>query len=105
MGFRVEETLYEWRDDTSYTQSDKERIPRSWVIHFPGFRLVVWKSRHEELGYQYSMYGKLSVQDRGLDAKEGPEARREALSIVKRTISELYDGVFRKGPTIKDPDA
>ncbi len=93
---------YVWEDRTSYSQSDKERVPTTWEIHFPGFRMSVWKSRYEGVGYQYSLYGKLLIEGSSLEATTGREARRESLAAAKRHISELYEGVFRKSLNIKD---
>ena len=34
-----------WKDITSFSETDKERMPRTWELSFGGFRLIVTRHR------------------------------------------------------------
>ena len=67
-----------WKDTTSYSRSDKERVPRTWEADLPGVRLIVTK--HRDYGDEwttscYPLYNEVC----GLQTTDVEEAKKKAL--------------------------
>lgn len=77
-----------WKDETSYSQGDKERIPRTWTARAGGLILTI--SRHVHLppdawvGYCRQLG--IEQQLRGTTKRE---AQKELIFIVEQRLREL----------------
>lgn len=83
---------YVWSDTTSYTRSKPrdEQPATCWTIYFESFRLTVWKSRHEELGFCCVAHGLIEFGDHQLKSKSGEGARIEAMDFVQSRIDKAH---------------
>lgn len=77
----------EWKDTTSYSQSDKERIPRSWTIKSKNITVTVHRHRHYDkdvwLLSCYPIYDCDKLKNKDLKL-----AQNEALELVKDYIEK-----------------
>lgn len=91
MNWRTPEK-YVWEDTTSYTRSKPraEQPATCWTIHFESFRLSVWKSRYEDVGFCCSAHGLIEFSDHQLKSKSGEGARIEAIDFIQSRINAAY---------------
>lgn len=77
-----------WRDETSFSQSGRQRVPHTWVLAWGRLRIVVtkhvgfgdeWTLRAPELGYPENV---------GLKTEDVEEAKRKALEICLKGAQE-----------------
>lgn len=77
-----------WRDETSFSQDDRTRVPRTWVLAWGELRIAVtkyvgygdeWTLRAPELGYPENV---------GLKTEDVEEAKRKALEICLKEAQE-----------------
>jgi hypothetical protein len=81
----------EWKDDTSYSRSDAERVPRSWVIEAGGFKLSVHRHiYHAPDAWLLTCHPWFECH--ALPSKAAPMAKQQALELVrKRLAAALVD--------------
>lgn len=77
-----------WRDVTSYSQSDKDRTPRTWEVRFGGLRITV--TRH--IDYKKDQWllccNNLNLK-RPLASKDVKEAACQAKAMVQAHLEQL----------------
>lgn len=79
-----------WEDTTSYTQSDKERIPRIWQLRIGKMRLVVHRHLHHDPDqWLMTVHGDINIDNRPLLQKDLDKAKREALAALHNTLDRL----------------
>jgi hypothetical protein len=74
-----------WKDETSYTQGDKERIPRSWVRWDGLLRVTV----HRHIHYppdQWLLSCAPWFDKRELESKDADAAKDEAVTLVLQVL-------------------
>lgn len=84
-----------WKDTTSYTKEEEERIPRTWELRTTGCRIIVTRSRHHEDKWVLFVYGAMRLEDTVLRAEKVEKAQREALEIVSTIAKNIVDGLPR----------
>lgn len=78
-----------WKDETIYTQSDKERIPRTWEAKSSkGFRVLVHRHVYEP-GRWFVTCGYLGLDKNGLASLTAEDAKREAIRVCERRLKAL----------------
>jgi len=79
--------MLEWKDTTSYSRGDKERIPRILEIKVEGLRIVVHRIIHYPEWY-VSCYD-LNIEDRCLYVDDLYEAKIKAIDIILEKLEGL----------------
>jgi hypothetical protein len=90
----------EWKDTTSYSRDDKERIPRTWKLEKEYYKLSICVTRivHYE-GWYMNCYN-LGMIEVSLKTGNLEEAKKEALRLVADRIDELskqYRELVKRG--------
>lgn len=76
--------MAKWKDATSYSRDDKERIPRVWKINFGKFTLTV----HRHIYYDPKMW--LASSDLFEHREMGEdleEAKKKAIELLKSKLT------------------
>ena len=79
----------EWKDTTSYSQSDKERIPRSWTIKSVELSITVHRHRDYDKDVWLLSCVNLHIDCKQLGNKDIELAKNEALNYVASYINIL----------------
>ena len=79
--------MIKWEDRTSYSRSNKERVPSILETNVRGLRIVVHRIRHEE-GWYLSVY-KLNINDVYLGIEDLEKAKIKGLEILANEILKL----------------
>ena len=74
-----------WKDETSYSQSEKERIPRTWSVKLADMRLVVTRSH----GLEGWFVDSAITGRRQLKSEEVAPAQIEALKMVRAIVNAI----------------
>lgn len=89
-----------WKDSTSYSRDDKERIPSSYDIS-DGKELRITVHRLQGIKEDWFVScPELRIQGKTLQSRDIDAAKREALSIVCREADRLHNSacrLFREG--------
>ncbi len=80
--------MSDWKDITTYSQGDKERIPRSWQMDIGMFRLIVTR-KHGLEGWFMDVHGIISF--RRLESEEISDAKLEALAGLKNILKSAFE--------------
>ena len=83
----------EWKDTTSYSRSDNERIPRSWQIKSGSLIITIHRHRDYDPDIWLVSCYELSISQHKLKNKELNQAKNEALLIVKNAIEILRSDI------------
>lgn len=76
--------MAKWKDITSYSQGDKERVPRVWKIHFGDFELTV----HRHIYYDPKMWLASSpLFERREMGEDLEEAKKKAIELLKSKLT------------------
>lgn len=82
--------MNKWTDVSSYSQSDKERIPNVWELRIGKIRLVVHRHKYYEPDqWLMSVHGDVDIDKRPLLRKDIEEAQNEALQALYNTLGRL----------------
>lgn len=79
-----------WKDETSYSQGTKKKIPRVVTLGLPyGVKLIVHRLVHSGDCWFYSIKwnGMFCVKDRELDAKKVEDAKKEAVEASGQVLT------------------
>lgn len=83
----------EWKDTTSYSRGDLERVPRTWELRTQ--RIVVVVTRHIDYPGKWLLRSHPINLERTLNADEVEQAKLEALGYVRgylhRALEDLGD--------------
>jgi len=82
-----------WQDVTSYSQSDKERIPRTFQAQLGVIGLTI--TRHKDYDaddWVFSTYPNLLYKD-VLDSKDLEDAKKEALTLLEKEVMKLQASI------------
>ncbi|MEY8416695.1 hypothetical protein AAK964_10370 [Tissierella praeacuta] len=77
----------EWKDKTSYSRGDKERIPRVLELNIEGLRIVIHRIIHCE-GWYLTAY-ELNINDFFLETEDVVEAKNKGLEVIVGRILKL----------------
>jgi hypothetical protein len=72
-----------WKDNTTYAQSDIERVPSNWIAHINGHSIIVVQ-RWDEPGVWF-VKSSLGVERR-LGKLSSEQAKNAALEIIGRVL-------------------
>lgn len=78
----------EWKDETSYSRADTDRTPRTWVLESKLLRVTVHRHIYYPGKWLLSCE-RVSVDTIPLESTEIDDAKREAVRVVYRRITEL----------------
>ena len=82
----------DWKDCTSYSRGNKERIPTAFELRFPSGLLLVIMSGHIYYKGEWVMHCfNVGIDAHPLIVKTQEEAQRKAIRIVKAKIKRWYD--------------
>lgn len=95
-----EQTKIQWKDATSYSQSDKERIPQTWKTDINGYELIVTRIIHHS-DVWFFRCRTLGIESRELRSKDIVYAKHEAILILK---IELLDRVEKMKTALGEID-
>lgn len=79
--------MLEWKDASSYSRSDKERIPTVWELKIEGLRIVIHRIIHCP-GWHISCYD-LNIEDEYLYTEDLEEAKAKGLDLVVKNIEKF----------------
>lgn len=79
----------EWKDETTYSRSDKNRIPRVLQLAVGTLGIVIHKIVHCE-GWYLTVYG-LNIDSYCLDVKTVEEAKNKGLEVAMAKIEDLEE--------------
>ena len=85
-----------WTDITSYSRTDKARIPRTWELRAGGLRLVV--TRHRDfLADSWVMQTYPSIINYApLGSHEVEAAKQEAIERTMSALEQMLDGLRKE---------
>lgn len=81
--------MLKWNDRTSYSRTDKERVPRVWEADLPLCRIVV----HRLLGVSdvwFLSCRELRIDSIALGSATAEQAQREGLVYVRETVRKMH---------------
>jgi len=82
--------MNEWKDISTYTKNDEERIPSIWELRVGKVRLLVHRHLHyEEDQWLMSVHGDVSVTNSPLLKKDVDEAKREAIQAMFTSLDRM----------------
>ena len=79
--------MLEWKDASSYSRSDKERIPTVWALKVEGLRIVIHRIIHYPEWY-VSCYD-LNIEGKCLYTEDLEEAKAKGIDLVIRNIEKF----------------
>lgn len=77
-----------WQDGTSYSKSDKERIPRILEVNVRGLTIIIHRIIHYD-EWHLTVRGKLNIKDLQLHTEDLEEAKIKGMEIVMNEILKL----------------
>tara|TARA_Y100000310_G_C20181252_1_gene578235 strand:- start:48 stop:305 length:258 start_codon:yes stop_codon:yes gene_type:complete len=85
--------MTEWRDATSYSQSDKERIPKTFEYRTQQIRIII-SCGHIDCPGEWVMHCReLDMKCKGTGAESKEEAQNRALEIVRERLEGMLEGI------------
>lgn len=78
--------MTEWKDETSYSRSDTERVPRAWVTAGGGLKISVHRHIHHAPD-AWLLTCAPWFQCHELRSKAAPIAKQQALDMVRERLS------------------
>lgn len=84
---------YEWKDSTSYSQRDKDRIPKSWSATGEGLSITVTRLHGAPQDEWYMNCYDIRLGTIPLENKELEAAKQEAIHIVQRRLELMLNDV------------
>lgn len=87
-----------WKDVTSYSQSDKKRIPSCWSVKVGRFKLsLVWSHRYCPDTWSTSLFGVYEHFDLKMSSYDDiDKAKNKALSIAKEVLSDCLSEIKKE---------
>lgn len=86
----------EWKDETTYSRSDKQRVPTVWAIRFKGFRVVV-VNKHRLVPGKWVMHcSALSIDtlDLGVESIQPKEIAQDlAIRHIKTRLGSMVNQI------------
>jgi hypothetical protein len=74
--------MIEWKDNTTYSQSDTERVPTNWITHVDGNSIIVFK-RIDSTGWFFkSSFG----IERKIGVMSHDDAKIKSLEIIQHVL-------------------
>ncbi|MEE9366754.1 MAG: hypothetical protein V3W44_08715 [Dehalococcoidales bacterium] len=83
----------EWKDTSSYSQGDTERIPKMWTLVLGSLRIIVHRHIHYDPDQWLLSCNELGFATCLLTEKDISKARNEALSYVKSRLARWLGDV------------
>lgn len=91
-----------WRDITSYSQTNIERIPRTWELRLAELNYRVIVSRHIYYENTWLLTCKsIDIEHFDLETDDVDEAKNKALGIVENRLNELLEKIMRQCEILK----
>jgi hypothetical protein len=87
-----------WADETSYSQGEKERVPRVWKIRFGKVYLTVHRIHRVEGWFASSPFW----EKKELKSETADEAKREAVKVIETELETALNQLIElemSGPT------
>ena len=78
-----------WKDTTSYSQSDVERVPREWTLEVGSLQVIVHRYHGCE-GWFGSCYG-MGVERTQLTSVDGEDAKLELVRLLYLLSKRRFD--------------
>lgn len=92
--------IVEWKDITTYSRDDKERLPTSYAMEVGSLRITI-TCGHIYYRPAWVMHCvPLAIDSKQLYAKDLEEAKQKAIDIVGREIAKLqkaFDVIYEAG--------
>jgi hypothetical protein len=86
---------HKWKDATSYSQSDKERVPQTWELRLNTLRVIITRHIWFKPDEWVLSCPELGVDQHMLRSKDLEKAKDEALHFihakVKRFINDIKE--------------
>jgi len=79
----------EWKDETIYSRSDKDRIPQTWSLGERHKLEIIITHYLYDREHWYLNCRKLGISDKLLKYKNLEKAKKEALLFVRKRIDKL----------------
>lgn len=84
----------EWKDATSYSQEEEERVPRAWSTRLGKLRVVVTK--HIRYPGHWVMHCDPFYDTYPLDVETAEDAKDKALELVEAEIDKVLIDLFNQ---------
>jgi len=82
----------DWKDCTSYSRDNKERIPTTFELKFPsGLRITITKDHIYYKGDWVMHCKNVGIDTHPLNVKTQEEAQTKAIGIVKAKVGKWHD--------------
>ncbi len=78
-----------WKDASSYSKSDKERIPNTWVLNFRVWGLTIHRHVHYSPDVWLMSCHSLGISQREIGKVSVEEAQAEALRIARLKLQTM----------------
>ena len=82
--------MIQWKDSTSYSQSEKERTPRTWKAEIKGYEVIVTRIVHCPDSW-FLRCRDFGIDSRELRSKDAVYAKHEAVLIFKMKLLEKIE--------------
>ena len=86
--------MIEWKDETSYSRSDAERVPRAWVAEAGGLKVSVHRHIHHAPD-AWLLTCRPWFECHDLPSKAAPMAKSGGLPLVIGRVIGPARGLFR----------
>lgn len=94
--------ILKWRDITSYSQGDNERIPKTWELRLEELNYRVIVSRHIYYENTWLLTCRnIDIEHFDLETDDIDEAKNKALKIVENHLNKLLEKVMRQCDILK----
>jgi hypothetical protein len=82
--------MSKWSDTTSYSQSDKERIPAQFTLTLKSIRITVHRNIHYPKDQWLLSCHRLKIDNFELKNKDIEKAKDEALTEILNVVHYMY---------------
>lgn len=94
--------MTQWKDITSYSRDEKDRVPSVWQFSAIKFPRIVIVRNHRYLPDEWVVTCSPWFEAHGLGLpsviENRDEAKARAIKLVKSTIKEMYDALDEEFP-------
>lgn len=94
--------VYKWKDETSYSRTNKERTPSTWKITLEeiGYDIIVTRHIYYKDTWLLSCR-KIDIDMCNLKTNDIEEAKQKALQIVEERLNELVEKALNEIENLK----
>lgn len=86
--------MAKWKNTTSYSRDDKEKVPTTWELTIPGVRVIVHRWIGDDTGW-YGTCRELGEDKRRLTKSFIEEAQEEFLNYLAKKAQQIFTQISK----------